>query len=202
MNKWSNQLVKITKVSRLWKTQSQSLVQIPNPIYANLQLQEVNNFVIKIAKCWATPTSDQEGPIYIISEFTINFMSHKLWPRNITSKLCKFSVSPKDAMQYTFIDNYEVVSSESSQASIISNCASDSAQFSIKSFAFGEDGQARVSEKLFLKLTRRRVGTSDRFCLCFFSKPTKPIELRGTKPLTDSKFLTFCNKTTLGSIRL
>ena len=164
MNKWSNQLVKITKVSHLWKTQSQSLVQIPNPIYANLQLQDVNNFVIKVAKCWATPTSDQEGPIYIISEFTIK-------PLNIKSKLCKFSVSPKDAMQYTFIDNYEVVSSESSQASIISNCASDSAQFSIKSFAFGEDGQARVSEKLFLKLTRRRVvvtrRTSDRLPFVF-----------------------------------
>ena len=77
MNKWSNQLVKITKVSHLWKTQSQSLVQIPNPIYANLQLQDVNNFVIKIAKCWATPTSDQEGPILQLhSQFTISFMTY------------------------------------------------------------------------------------------------------------------------------
>ena len=39
-------------------------MQIPNPIFAKLDLVDAEpDLTIKIKKCWATPSSDEDGPI-------------------------------------------------------------------------------------------------------------------------------------------
>ena len=83
------------------------LVQIPDPIYTQLTLQNVDDFVIKVRSCWATPTSDAE-----------------------------------DVTSYTFIEAYQVVSTETNDVAITENCVDHTAAFSFNSFTFGNQAGA------------------------------------------------------------
>merc|ERR1711935_991144 len=35
-------------------------IQIPKPIYAKLEVQDVDGFVVKVRSCWATPTANSD----------------------------------------------------------------------------------------------------------------------------------------------
>ena len=36
------------------------LVNVPDPIYSKVELQEGNDLVLQVSKCWATPTSNKD----------------------------------------------------------------------------------------------------------------------------------------------
>ena len=93
------------------------IVQIPNPIYTKLALSDADDFIVKINKCWATPTVDPTGK-KVISHFNDNWFL--------------------DAMSYNFIDKYQVVSTETADVAISNNCDGKTASFSVNSFSFGE----------------------------------------------------------------
>ena len=42
------------------------LVQVPDPIYAEVSLEDVDNLTIQLEKCWATPSSDPNDSISYI----------------------------------------------------------------------------------------------------------------------------------------
>ena len=53
-----------TGMNQQWKhSRNLFLVQVPDPVYAEVNLEDVDNLTVQLEKCWATPSSDPDDSI-------------------------------------------------------------------------------------------------------------------------------------------